>query len=560
MNIITDRIPPETHNKWIGIDTELSNMKQKHLHRPNGDFELMSVAIDEDVYMINSTEKIIPTLANIKDNWWVFMNAKFDITQLRRWADIPPRNRLWDVMLIEKILFGGYYDTFNLGDITRRHLHFHMEKDLQKSFLGEEITKEQLTYSAMDAYVLPKIAEKQKQLTTKDDFNIWMNIDLPAMWAFMDFIGFAIDVDKWKDLALKNKTKEQQIKQELPFNPSSNGIKGQAVTFYRKHGFTNIKSNTEKEITKFINQYPNTKAAEYALKVLEYKKAGTYSSKYGDKFLDYVEDDNGVPVIVCNYWITNAETGRTAATDPPMQGVPKRETLEFRECFIARPDHSLIIADYSAQEVFVAAHQSQDKALIEVCNSDEDVYVASARLILGKEITKKDPLRDEMKPLVLGANYGMSKYGVAKKLGCSLEEAEEIIEKRIRAFPRLQEYLNAQIKSKNKVKTPAGRTIHLNHYTSQAERNALNGPVQGGAADCAKKSLANLHRNWFANFPIRFSCVEFTHDELGLDVPNEYAQDIAKYTEKTLIDTANEMFPGMKFRADAHITDNWAGK
>ena len=558
MNIITDRIPPETHNQWIGIDTELSNMRQKQLHRPNGKFELMSVAIGEDVYMIDTIEKIVPTLENISDNWWIFMNAKFDITQLRRWADIPPRNRLWDVMLMEQILFGGYYDGFNLGDITRRHLYVHMDKELQKSFLGEDVTEEQLTYSAMDAYVLPKIAEKQKKLTTKDDFNIWMDIDLPAMWAFMDFRGFAIDVNKWRDLALRNKLRQEHIDAELPVNPRSYKQVGE---YLRANGFKKLKSTNANSLAKAITQYPDTIAAEIAQKILDSRAYGKLASTYGIPFIeDYLEQEDGIDVIHCNYWVIGAETGRTSADSPNMQNIPARNTAEFRECFIARPKHKLIIADYSAQEVFIAAYQSQDKALIEICNSPEDVYVASARLILGKEITKKDPLRAEMKPLVLGANYGMSKYGVARKLDCSLEEAEEIIEKRIKAFPRLQEYLEVQAKSKNKVKTAAGRTIHLNHYTSQAERNALNGPVQGGAADCAKKSLANLHKNWFDNVPIKFCAVEFTHDELGLDAPEEWVNEVAEYTERTLIDTANEMFPGMQFKADAHITDNWAGK
>ena len=116
------------------------------------------------------------------------------------------------------------------------------------------------------------------------------------------------------------------------------------------------------------------------------------------------------------------------------------------------------------------------------------------------------------------------------------------------------------MKAKNKVKTPAGRTIHLNHYISQskAERNALNGPVQGGAGDCMKQALGNLYKDW--DFSIPFGAVGYIHDEVILDVEETMAEEVARFTEHTLVETANKMFPNLQFRAAAHITNSWAGK
>ena len=563
MNIIINEIPPETHGQWIGIDLEISGMNEKQLHRPtSGKFALMSIAIGENVYVINEEKNIMPAMSRISDNWHIFHHAKFDITHLRRWTNYPPRNKVWDTMLIERILFGGYYDSVALNDLTRRYLFTHMKKELQKSFVGSEITSEQIHYAALDAYVLPKIVEEQKKLMNRNDFNVWMEIDRPAMFAFMDFQGFVINVDAWKDLAIRNKIRKEQAENELPFNPNSNGIKGQAVKFYRDNGFPNINNNQEETLEKFIEKYPDTLAAEMAQKVLVCKKYGTRLSKYGLHFIeDFLEkDETGNDMIYADYWVTGAETGRTSCSDPNMQNIPVRDTKEFRECFIARPNHKLLIADYSAQEPFISAYLSQDPALLDVCNSGKDIYILMAKLMYGVDITKQDPMRARMKAVVLGGNYGQSVQGLARKEGISIAEAEEVIAKRRKAFPRYDEYMRVQAKSRNKVKTVAGRTIHLNHYSGQAERNALNAPIQGSAGDCMKKALGNIHKNWVNNFPILFDVVGYIHDELILDVPIGWEIPVRDYVQKIMVDTADAMFPGLHFKADVSIGDTWADK
>ena len=312
MNIITDRLPPETHNQWIGIDIEMFNMNDKQLHRPtSGDFALMSIAIGEDVYMIDDKSNISLALNNIEDNWWIFQNAKFDLVQLRRWAGIPPRNRLWDTMLMERVLFGGYYDTFYLSRSYSQTFEYPSGKRRSPtSFTGSGVSSEQLFYSAMDAYVLPKIVEAQKKHATKDDFNVWMNIDLPAMWAFMDFRGFAIDKEKWEELALRNKQRQEFIDRQLPINPRSSK---QVVDYLRTHGFKNVSNSAAGTIETLLERYPDADGAEVAKKVLESRTYGKRASTYGMKFIEnYLEEDEGIDTIYACYWVTGAETGRTS--------------------------------------------------------------------------------------------------------------------------------------------------------------------------------------------------------------------------------------------------------
>src|SRR3990167_4252797 len=133
MNIIWD-IPPKLSN-WVALDLELVNTNVKVLHRPQGgDFALLTLYDGKNVYIINNEVTIPNVIHNIKDCVWVFHNSKFDLTHLRRWADIPPRNKIWDTMLIDKIMYSGYYDTFSLADLSRRYLGKFLDKSLQKEW------------------------------------------------------------------------------------------------------------------------------------------------------------------------------------------------------------------------------------------------------------------------------------------------------------------------------------------------------------------------------------------------------------------------------------------
>jgi DNA polymerase-1 len=530
------------------------------MHRPiTGNFALLSIAHGDDVYILDKTEQISPALEQIKDAWWIIQNAKFDLTHLRRWANVPPRERVWDTMLIERILFGGYYDTFSLADLVRRHLFTHMEKELQKSFTGSEISAEQIQYSAMDAWVLPKIAEQQKRYMDKNSWHIWHDIDRPAMFAFMDFQGFGIDVEKWKDLARRNKARQETIDAELPVNPRS---PKQVKEFLSANGFKRLKNSQADTLEENYLKYPNSIAAKVARNILESRMYGRRASTYGMDFIDdYLEYEGDFPYIYCNYWVTGAETGRTSADHPNMQNILVKDTKEFRECFIPRPGRKLLIADYSAQEVFIAAYVSQDKNMIDICNSDEDIYCMMAKMMYNIDITKKDPLRARMKAVVLGTNYGMSSRGLARNEGISVDEAEEVLFKFFKTFPGMRAWMSRQEKATKYVTTVAGRKCWLNPHKEQSSRNALNGPMQGGAADCTKMALGNLHYYWsyaYANTP--FPMVGYIHDELVADVPEDDVPEWKENMETIMIKTANDMFTGMNFRADVKIADNWAQK
>ena len=564
MNIIIDGLSAlnPKPNQFVSIDLEIFTKKgdRNHLHRPHtGTFACLSVCYDQSSVFIYTKSDYVPSvLEKLETCVWVMQNGKFDITHLRRWANVPPRKKYFDTMFIERILFNGLYDSFSLKSLARRWLGIELSKEEREAFEGgTELTQEMIEYSAMDASITLQIALLQKKAMDKDDIYIWTEVDRPALWAFLDFQGFAIDVDKWNALAEANKAKQTEMDALIPFNPRS---PKQVVGWLSNHGFAKIENSQEKTLQSYIRKFSDTEAGKAAQAVLDSRMYGKRASTYGTKFIEeYLEYDDGVPVIYTNYDISRAETGRTACSDPPMQQIPIRDTPEFRECFVARPGHKLIIADYSAQEPRLSAYASNDKQLIKWFKENKDVYIELGKCIFGKTLTKKDPERQTMKSTVLGLTYGMSEYGLAEREGISKDEAAGLIRDVLAVLPDMAIYMDKQRKNKTMVTTPFGRKVWLNPYLDQVERNALNSPIQGGAADMMKKALASIHQNWPFDCP--FGVVGYVHDELICDVPEKLSDDVAAFVKEQMENVANTMVMNtLPFIADVSIGDTWAEK
>lgn len=178
INIIR-HVPPPTHRP-VAIDVELFGMKKRKLHRPNsGELACVSFCINPDtVYIIDNKspasgaddcQSLNIAFQFIKDAIWVFHNAKFDLMHLRRWVPIPPRKKVWDTMLMEKIMYGGYFDSYSLDDLARRYLNIRMDKSIRDKFeSATELTDELLEYAALDASITLRIFRRQKEINEED--------------------------------------------------------------------------------------------------------------------------------------------------------------------------------------------------------------------------------------------------------------------------------------------------------------------------------------------------------------------------------------------------------
>lgn len=562
MNVLIDQMIPYTlpPNHAVSIDTEWFGMDENRMHRPdNGTFGCMTFCHRPGEVYLYTDPILIPEVLERADRCvWTMHNAKFDITHLRRLAGIPERTRLVDTMMLERILWNGYYDSFGLDDLARRYLRTHLDKTLQKKWVtATTLTDELIEYATGDADVQLRVWHEQKKHITQSDWKIYKEIDLPAMWAVLDFRGFRLDVEGWRSLAENNKAEAVRLEEQLDFNPRS---KFQVVPKLRERGFKGIEDSAAPTLEKFIAKYPETRAAKEAEIVLACREFSTFSSKYGKRWLtDYLETfDDGSQGFLCDYNVIGAETGRMSAKNPPLHQIPARSTKVFREKFIAGPGCKLIMADYSQQEIFIMAYVTQDPIMMEICNSGKDTYMLMAKVMFDKDIDKKDPLRPQMKAIVLGMDYGMSEFGLARKLGITVKEAAQLLVLFYHKFPGVAEYMHRIRKEKKVVQTVAGRKFYLNPYSSQSERNALNAPIQGTAADMFKRAVSEVRRNW--QWSSQYGIVNVVHDEIVLDVLEMYAKEIAPYVQDSMVRVANQMCPGMSFRADAHIGDTWAEK
>jgi DNA polymerase-1 len=561
MNIIKSVPPLFPDNTYIGLDSEWFGLNSKQLHRPtSGRFACMTICSDADpdtVYYIDDEQNVPNALNSIENCVWVLMNAKFDIIQLRRLATILPRKKIIDIMLMEHILFGGYYNFFSLKHMARRYLDTIVEKEVRELFKkSTSMTDEMIEYACRDVSLNLQIWNKQKQLVTKTDMNIWKQVDCPAMWAFADFQGFRIDVDAWDALADRNEQRQKDIDAKLPFNPRS---PKQILPYLRDKGFKNLKNTAEESLTEAIRKYPDTEAAELAKQIQKSRKYGTRKSRYGKNFTKtYAEKENDYHVIVTNYNVTQAETGRTSSNDPAMQNIIAKDTNEFRDCFIARPGHKLVIADYDSNEPRIGAYLTQDKKLIDIFQRDEKIYTAVAREIFKKEVKNGSPEYSRAKSTLLGLDYGMSAWGLAKRENISKDEAQETINKFFGAFPGMKRWVDQQVKNTKMVKTVAGRKIWLNKYSGQCERNALNGPHQGSGGDMMKQALGVIHQTW--PFDIPFAAIEQNHDELGFDVPEEYAEKVKDFVKLVMETVGSAMIKPIPVKADIVICGQWSQK
>jgi DNA polymerase I len=559
MNIIHGTPPRPLDNTYVAIDTEFRKMNIKKMHRPHGKFALMTMCYEpETVYYIDNTSEIQLALSLLSETVWVMHNAKFDITQLRPYANIPPRTKLVDTMLMEKILWSGWYEHFDLQSCVRRYLGEHLDKTLQSAWEdAEEVTLEMLRYACKDAQATWRVWNEQKKFVTKSDMQVYKEVDLPALWAILDFQGFRVDREKWIELSIQHRQLSDEIDLELPVNPRS---PKQVVKYLRENGFKSIKSSAEGDIAEAIKKYPKAPCIPVAQKILDSRGYRKLASTYGASMIeDYAETlEDGSTVVYGDFNIIGAATGRMSCSSPNLQNIPTRETQAFRECFIPKQGNKLVIGDYSQQEIFIMAYLSQDDNMIEICNSGRDIYIEMAKLMYKKDIDKKDPLRKKMKSIVLGTDYGMSKYGLSKRLDCTVEEADLLILDFFKTFPKVKRWMDGQEKLTKYTQTVMGRKAWLNPYNDKSQRNAYNNPIQGTAADMMKRCIGKIHRAWndyCANDP--FSIVAVVHDEMILDVPEQMAIDVSMFTKKFMEDVANEMLPHMRCRADVVISDTW---
>lgn len=594
LKIVHGLPPVSKKGDRVAIDSEFFGQEKKKLHRPHGRFAFLGASYDGvTVYYITDGDEIQEFYNRLDKATHIYHNAKYDIRQLRRFATIPERRLLWDTMLIEQIQFSGYYTDFSLADVVRRYLDTLLLKDVRKEFGDDtvsEMTKEQIEYSCIDVAYTWRVFQVQREKICDDDLSIWKDIELPFLWTLLSMSGIRLDVEKWSALAKKNEKIAKDIqdkygcwetvpktgrmkKDKEVFTGLNLNSPSQVKAHFSQLGLS-LKSTDADALEKVIASGPddNEDAFNFANDLSTYRTYSKRASTYGESFItDYVEEDGKV---YADIFQIGAETGRTSCRAPNLQNQP--HLPEYRECFVVDEDEVMIVADWGSQEPRIAAYLSEDEGLKDALNSDEKLYVRVARDVLNISITKEDEEYKHMKSTVLGIFYGMSAFGLSEAIGVDEETAQEYINSFLATYPGVKEYMRRQKRAKDYVVSIYGRKIWLNKYSFQWERNALNAPIQGSAADAMKIAARRFVDAWVEE--VREDIAEYgygsaedtvfssspltllVHDEIVIKVPKLLKDQAMKILRDVMISTAEEMHDGIKGSIEIFPGSNWACK
>ena len=263
---------------------------------------------------------------------------------------------------------------------------------------------------------------------------------------------------------------------------------------------------------------------------------------------------------------TIVSTGRLSSSNPNLQNIPIREEQgrEIRRAFIAQPDCVLLSADYSQVELRIMAHLSGDKNMLEAFFSGQDIHAATAAKIFKVPISDvTSEMRRKAKTANFGIIYGISAFGLSERLDIPRKEAAALIDGYFESFPDVKNYMDKSIETARNqgfVQTLFGRKRHLPDINSQnanvrsfAERNAINAPIQGTAADIIKIAMIKIDGE-LTKRDLKTEMILQVHDELVFNVPNSET-DLVKQLVKTEMENAVKL--NVPLIADIGVGQNW---
>lgn len=367
-----------------------------------------------------------------------------------------------------------------------------------------------------------------------------METPLAHVLASMEEEGVKLDVVLLKKLSRESSKKIEGLMKELfklageEFN--LNSPKQLSHILFEKLNLPVIKktktgfSTNEEVLTRLAEQHP------LPALILEYRQLAKLKSTYIDALPKLIDPHSGR--VHASFNQTGTETGRLSSNNPNLQNIPIRTDLgrEIRKAFIpSKKGHMIISADYSQIELRVLAHLSKDKNLIKAFQNDQDIHIFTAALIFDVEQDAVTPqMRNSAKRVNFGIIYGMSAFGLAKDLDIPQPQAQDFIDRYFLRYPGVKRFMEDEIKKcerKGYVVTLLNRRRDIPEINSSnmavrqfAQRQAINSPVQGSAADLMKLAMIYIQRA-MEKKKVASRMIITVHDELVFDVPKE-EQDV----------------------------------
>jgi len=512
--------------------------------------------------------KIIKIGQNIKYDAHIFLNNGISLKGIDE-----------DTMLMSYILESN--QSHGMDKLSKRYLGHDcisygslVGKGVKQITFDQVYIEDAAPYAAEDADVtlqlfqhLQKLLKENKKLQ-----KVYKEIEIPSMQALIEVERNGVLVDS-KILQkqsheigekLLNLEKEAYVLADQPFNLSS-PKQLREILFEKlkikplKKTPTGTPSTSEEVLQTLAQDFPLPKL------ILEHRSLSKLKNTYTDKLPKMINQATGR--VHTSYNQAVAITGRLASSDPNLQNIPIRtpEGRKVREAFIASKGSMIVSADYSQIELRIMAHLSKDERLIQAFNNNEDIHRITAAEIFEVSLESiSNEQRRYAKVINFGLIYGMSPFGLAKNLNIEISAAKNYIDRYFSQYPSVKEYMEDAkhtAKEKGYVETLFGRRLWLPEINGSngimraaAERAAINGPMQGTAADLIKLAMIEVH-NWIQTEPnIKGKMIMQVHDELVFEVPNNEVQTFKKVIPKLMSEVASLSVPLI---ADIGDGDNW---
>ncbi len=301
-----------------------------------------------------------------------------------------------------------------------------------------------------------------------------------------------------------------------------------------------------------------------ARKILEFRKFSKLKNTYTDALPKEINPKTGR--IHTHFSTISTITGRLSSSNPNLQNIPIKslEGQKIREAFVAEKNHFLISADYSQIELRVIAHVAKIENLIQAFKDGKDIHqITASQVFKIPEEKVDDKTRSKAKAINFGIIYGISAFGLARQLDISRSEAADYIKSYLQAYPGIDSYMKNYIDLARKngyVETLSGRKCFIHEISNknpmiraEAERLAINAPIQGSAADIIKKAMIRLSKKFSAE-KLQSKIILQIHDELIVEAPKNEVEFAAKILKSEMENAVNLDVP---ICVDVKVGERW---
>lgn len=554
--------------KAVCFDTETTSLNELEAELVGMSFSYRNglayyIPLSEKREEVLETLEIFKPFFEKEDVLKIAHNLKFDYKVLHQYG-VEIKGNLFDTMIAHYLLNpDGRHGMDYLSEMYLNYKPVSIETLIGKkgknqgTFRDVDIL-EATEYAAEDADITFQLYELfAPQLKKENLEDLFYKIEMPLMkvLAKMELAGISLD-ENWlkqesKDLEndLRNLEKEIFELSGEEFNMNSPKQLGEIL-------FEKMKLDPKAKKTK-TGQYATSEDVlqklaskhEIIKHILEYRTYQKLKSTYVDALPSQIDKtDNRVHT---NFSQTTAATGRLASVNPNLQNIPIRTLRgqQIRGAFVSGEDKKIISADYSQIELRLIAEISGEENMIKAFQNGEDIHASTAAKLFGiplEEVTKTQ--RSQAKTVNFGIIYGQGAFALAEQTGLSRTEAKQLIDSYYETYPKLKIWMAEQVQKARElgyVETLFNRKRHLKDINSanfvvkaHAERNAVNAPIQGSAADIIKIAMINIDKV-FENEKLKTKMLLQVHDELVFEAPTEEVE-VATYLIKTEMESAVE--------------------